>query len=239
MTFTDLEIVFGQLQISIDGYDPFEYVDNMDLETKFCPPGYIIDDNGYCDPETKSVVPIAESENTMNKTETWPAGNNAFFTNKQLMSMGKLMYLVYENELLDFKIEYPEGSGPHEYGGGLINFYLGGNTEVSVSVYDRSEPNNSLELVNYMDESIRSLESSSNFPDFKLISSQVNTKFLAGYPSYSLAGTYNQGAGLINETGAIINDMIYSIQYSDNDNPDLLPIIEHMIGSFDILNKFS
>jgi hypothetical protein len=80
-------------------------------------------------------------------------------------------------------------------------------------VYDRFDPNNSFKLKDYLDESIDSFESSSDYPDFKLISSRVYTKLLGGYPSYSLVGTYNQGAWLINETSSIIDDRLYSILY--------------------------
>ena len=84
---------------------------------KFCPPGFIVDESRYCEPETSALVPCVDStEGSKNITskeskesETWPEGNNAFFTFKQLFSRGQLSYLVYENDIYGFKIEYPHG----------------------------------------------------------------------------------------------------------------------------------
>jgi hypothetical protein len=58
-----------------------------------------------------------------------------------------------------------------------------------------------------------------------------------------MTGTYDlpdsEGLGTVNETGIIIGDRIYSIQYYGSASSELFPIVEHMTDSFEIPNRSS
>ena len=110
-------------------------------------------------------------------------------------------------------------------------------------VDDRSDSNDSIDLAEYLDESLESCGLPDYFPGFGLISSQVDTNLLAGHPAYSLTGSYSlpdsEGLGTVNETGTVIDDRIYFIQYYGSASSELFPIVKHMIDSFEILNRSS
>lgn len=61
MAFTDVERVLGQQKVNTDKYSSGESIKNSASQMKFCPPGFVIDKSGYCDSETKSVVPSLNS----------------------------------------------------------------------------------------------------------------------------------------------------------------------------------
>jgi hypothetical protein len=163
------------------------------------------------------------------------------------MSRGQLLYLVYENELFDFKIEYPQGVWPCCDEGYSPAYSTNGITEavsfqigilypdvvnLRILIDDRSDSNDSIDLAEYLDESLESYGLPDYFPGFRPISSQVDTSSLAGHPSYSLSGTYtlpdSEDLGTVNETGTIIDERIYSIQYYGSASSELFPIVEHM-----------
>jgi hypothetical protein len=54
-----VESVFGQQ--GVDSEDPSELVEITVLANKFCPPGFIVDESGYCDPEKSSLGPSVGS----------------------------------------------------------------------------------------------------------------------------------------------------------------------------------
>ena len=74
------------------------------------------------------------------------------------------------------------------------------------------------------------------FHAFKLLELSTNSSILAGKPAYTIIGTYkNPSFGLqqLMETGTIIGDKIYSVQYIA-DAPryaDYLPTVQWMIQS--------
>jgi len=102
-------------------------------------------------------------------------------------------------------------------------------------VDDRSDSNDSIDLAEYLDESLESYGLPDYFPGFGLISSQVDTNLLAGYPAYSSTSSYSlpdsEGLGTVNETGTVVGDRIYFIQYYGSASSELFPIVEHMIDS--------
>jgi hypothetical protein len=71
-----------------------------------------------------------------------------------------------------------------------------------------------------------------------LISTDTNT-VLAGHPAHTLVGTYydlDHGTQKVLETGTVIDDKGYYIQYIADDlkYSALLPTVQNMINSFEI-----
>lgn len=128
----------------------------------------------------------------------------------------------------------------------VVSFQIGSYPDfidLRILVDDRSDSNYLVDLSEYFDESLESYGLPDYFPGFRLTSSQVDTNLLAGHPAYSLSGTYDlsdsEGPRIVNETGTVIDDRIYSIQYYGSASSELFPIVEHMTDSFEILNRSS
>jgi tetratricopeptide (TPR) repeat protein len=82
----------------------------------------------------------------------------------------------------------------------------------------------------------------SYFHAFRLLELNTNSSILAGKPAYTIIGTYQDpsfGLQQLMETGTIIGDKAYSVQYIA-DAPryaDYLPIVQKMISSLVIKNS--
>jgi hypothetical protein len=99
----------------------------------------------------------------------------------------------------------------------------------------------SLDLNQYLQNSIKGYESTPTFQNFQVVESGINYN-LAGKPAYKLVGTYtNSQSGIkrtLIETGTVVGSSIYYIEVLvDADQYfNYLPIINNMIGSYQINN---
>jgi hypothetical protein len=82
----------------------------------------------------------------------------------------------------------------------------------------------------------------SYFHAFKLLELSTNSSILADKPSYTIIGTYQNppfGLQQLTETGTIIGDKAYSVQYIAHASrySDYLPIVQKMIDSMQITSR--
>ncbi|MGA7367982.1 MAG: hypothetical protein WBX01_02560 [Nitrososphaeraceae archaeon] len=148
---------------------------------KLCPPGYIADESGFCDSETRSVVPPSADKfdnNTRLEKPSLPPGSDYIFTFEQLLSRGELVYSVYESKLHEFEIEYPRGSLISEEGYDDTEFSIGAGDEVSLRIII-DELNDSIDLQELLDESIESYKTSSYFQDFNRSALRLCNPFIS------------------------------------------------------------
>jgi hypothetical protein len=116
------------------------------------------------------------------------------------------------------------------------------NPTADVSIYLDKLHNSTTTLNNYAHfVALADYENNTNFHAFKLLELSTNSSILAGKPAYTIIGTYqNPSFGLqqLMETGTIIGDKVYSVQYIA-DAPryaDYLPTAQKMIDSL-MINK--
>jgi hypothetical protein len=247
LVFAKFGSIIGQLDANTDEYHHIKFIDS---KTNLCPPGYIVDESGYCNADTISVVPdITSSEVDKNITtkETEPEEDQ---TGENATTIHTSSLISYENSTFGVKMDYPSnwelGSDSSTYPTTTISVFYSPEIDdyASVSLVVENLSNSftgSPTLDEYLLHSIDGYRLYPDlFPDFTLNYSSVITQTLSGRPAYSLVGSFidpELGHQKLIELGIIKNGLAYYIQYfaSPSKYTEYFPMLENMIDSFELI----
>jgi len=170
--------------------------------------------------------------------------SNIFFTYSDNIYGIKVRY-VYDWSI--DRTKYPHGVGGLQ----IVAFYLP-NTNKGFPFFRIGTDNLSKEfghlpvnINDYFNRSLQNKKNSTGFPDFKLIEASIkgNNTLLGSRSAYTILWTYNHpiyGTRKSMEIGTIIGNKGYFVDYTAASSKflDYLPLIQEMINSFEVTNKY-